>query len=131
MLALFSSIPVWFVLSQSCVIGRTRSSSRIATFYHQYLIKMKFPDLPVKLQELKVYCGGAFPLCESKDHSLWFNPADRSIPHSSLINSSMSFNCCSSSGSKAKRLILSKASYSRGPTETLRVFPWEEVMSIL
>lgn len=76
---------------------------------------MKFPDLPVTFQELKVNYDGAFPLCESKNHSLWFNPADRSSPPSSLINSSMSFNCCSSSGSKVKRLIVSKASYSQRP----------------
>lgn len=83
--------------------------SRIVTSYHSHLTKMKSLDLPVTSQELKFNCGGAFPLSESKSDSLWFNPKDRSFRHSSLINSSMSFNCCSSSGSKAKRLILSKA----------------------
>lgn len=89
------------------------------TFYHQQTAKMTIPDLPTTFQELKVNCDGPFPLCESKSNSLWFKPKNRSSSHSSLINSSMSFSRCSSSGSKVKRLILSNASYSRGPTETL------------
>lgn len=103
----------------------------MVTSYRQQTAKMTIPDLPVTFQELKVNFDGPFPLCESKSHSLWFKPQNRSSSHSSLINSSMSFSHCSSSGSKAKRLILSSASYSRGPTETLYAFVGEEVVPIL